>query len=53
MGFSLLATRSRQYAIWVTCHTGTVANRGFNVETRANAQLSCNMPYLEVAQVLA
>ncbi|MFD9428111.1 MULTISPECIES: hypothetical protein [unclassified Streptomyces] len=48
--FELLVTNTRQYYVWVACITAVDANKGFEVDTHANAGLSCNMPVLQVAQ---
>jgi hypothetical protein len=46
-----LASKQRRYSIWVCCRAFVSADPGFAVSTRANAALSCELPYLVVEEI--
>ena len=47
----VLATKMRQYAIWVCCRAWVIADSGFAVATRSSSSVSCHLPFLVVEEV--
>ena len=47
----LLATNSRDYAIWVTCLVGVSADPGFAVSTYATSSIGCDVPFFVVEEI--
>jgi hypothetical protein len=47
----VLATKDRQYVIWVSCKAFVITQAPFGLDIRASASITCRMPYLAVEEV--